>query len=92
MRVTDPATSSAGAPTSAPVPRPSGPGPVGPRPAGPRPAAPTTATAAGEVADRALEVALARLDGLGAVGVHEHVEVYAGVDRALRERLATAEG
>ncbi|NYD20969.1 hypothetical protein [Kineococcus aurantiacus] len=42
--------------------------------------------------DGALAAALARLDGLDAVGVHEHVEVYAAVDRALRERLAGAEG
>lgn len=52
----------------------------------------TSATAVGEAADRALDTVLARLDGLGAVGVHEHVEVYTGVDRALRERLAAAEG
>ncbi|PRY17772.1 hypothetical protein CLV37_1017 [Kineococcus rhizosphaerae] len=41
--------------------------------------------------DRALDAVLARLDGLDAVGVHDHVEVYSAVDRALRERLAGAE-
>jgi hypothetical protein len=41
--------------------------------------------------DRALDQTLARLDGLDAVGVHEHVEVYTAVDRALRERLAATE-
>jgi len=50
------------------------------------------ATASGESADRALETALARLDGLSALTVHDHVEVFTGVDRALRERLAAAEG
>ena len=43
-------------------------------------------------AEQAVHDALAQLDGLGAVGVHEHVEVYAAVDRALRERLAATEG
>lgn len=42
--------------------------------------------------DRALDQTLARLEGLDAAGVHEHVEVYAAVDRALRERLAATEG
>jgi len=41
--------------------------------------------------DRDLEQALARLEGLDAVNVHDHVEVYSAVDRALRERLAAAE-
>ncbi|WP_432564556.1 hypothetical protein [Kineococcus sp. SYSU DK003] len=41
--------------------------------------------------DRALDEALARLDGLEALGVHEHVEVYTAVDAALRRRLAGAE-
>ncbi|MEZ0165101.1 hypothetical protein AB2L27_10035 [Kineococcus sp. LSe6-4] len=41
--------------------------------------------------DRALQDVLDRLDGLDALGVHDHVEVYAAVDRALRERLAGAE-
>lgn len=42
--------------------------------------------------DEALNQALARLDGLDAVSVHDHVEVYTAVDRALRERLAATEG
>ena len=41
--------------------------------------------------DHALDHALSRLDGLGAVTVHEHVDVYTAVDRALRERLAATE-
>ena len=85
MRVTDPATSPPGAPTSLPVPAPAGPRPTPPRPG------PVT-TASGESADRALDAALAQLDGLGALTVHDHVEVFTGVDRALRERLAAAEG
>ncbi|GAB7189297.1 hypothetical protein NUM3379_00030 [Kineococcus sp. NUM-3379] len=36
--------------------------------------------------------ALARLDALGAVPVHDHVPAFEEVDRALRGRLATAEG
>ena len=48
--------------------------------------------AAGHPLDAALDGALARLDGLDAVGVHEHVEVYAAVDAALRARLAGTEG
>ena len=55
---------------------------------GPRPGEPPREAAL----DRALDQTLARLDGLDAVGVHEHVEVYAAVDRALRERLAATEG
>jgi hypothetical protein len=42
--------------------------------------------------DRALDRTLVRLDGLDALSVHEHVEVYTAVDRALRERLAATEG
>ncbi|MCI2240739.1 hypothetical protein MO973_34510 [Paenibacillus sp. TRM 82003] len=63
----------------------------------PRPAPPAH-TAAGVpgpediAADRSLEAALARLDVLDGLGVHEHVDVYDDVDRALRERLAGAEG
>ncbi|WP_157873646.1 hypothetical protein [Kineococcus radiotolerans] len=53
-----------------------------PRPGEPREAAP----------DRALDEVLARLDGLDALSVHEHVEVYTAVDHALRERLAATEG
>ncbi|MEZ0492824.1 hypothetical protein AB2L28_11320 [Kineococcus sp. TBRC 1896] len=41
--------------------------------------------------DRALQDVLTRLDGLDGLAVHDHVEVYAAVDRALRERLAGAE-
>ena len=41
--------------------------------------------------DRALQDVLDRLDGLDALGVHDHVEVYAAVDRALWERLAGAD-
>jgi len=43
------------------------------------------------VLDGALAAALTRLDSLDALGVHEHVEVYTAVDRALRERLAAAD-
>ena len=39
-----------------------------------------------------LSEALARLDALGAVPVHDHVPAFEEVDRALRGRLATAEG
>ena len=44
------------------------------------------------VLDEALDHALARLDGLEAVSVHDHVDVYTAVDLALRERLAATEG
>ena len=54
----------------------------------PRPGEPSREAAL----DRTLDQTLARLDGLDAVSVHEHVEVYAAVDRALRERLAATEG
>ena len=60
-----------------PVPRPPVPGP-----------SPTVPAASGpELTD-----ALARLDTLGAVPVHEHVAAFEEIDRALRRRLATAEG
>ncbi|WP_432540515.1 hypothetical protein [Kineococcus sp. SYSU DK002] len=65
-------------------------GPSTPVPVPPRAPAPTPEPT-GEP-DRVLDDALARLDGLDALGVHEHVEAYAAVDRALRERLAGAEG
>ncbi|WP_337063271.1 hypothetical protein [Kineococcus sp. G2] len=63
----------------------------------PRPAPPARAAAGAPgpedtAADRSLDAALARLDDLDGLGVHEHVDVYEHVDRALRERLAGAEG
>ncbi|WP_432511219.1 hypothetical protein [Kineococcus sp. SYSU DK001] len=67
-------------------------GPSTPAPAPPRPSVPVPAPEQAGEHDRVLEAALARLDGLDALGVHEHVEAYAAVDRALRERLAGAEG
>ena len=42
-------------------------------------------------ADAALVATLERLDRLGAVSVHEHVQVFADVDHALRERLSATE-
>ncbi len=45
-----------------------------------------------DAAQQVLDAALARLDGLGALGVHEHVDVYAAIDLALRGRLAGTEG
>ena len=79
MRVTDPATSPPGAPTSLPVPAPAGPRPTPPRPG------PVT-TASGESADRALEAALAQLDGLGALTVHDHVVVGHGRCFSFRQK------
>ena len=62
----------------------------------PRPAPPARAAGAPrpeeDAAQRALEAALEQLDGLGALGVHEHVDVYASIDQALRARLAATEG
>lgn len=59
-----------------------------PRPA-PPPGAPRAdaAPVGSELAD-----ALARLDGLAALPVHDHVAVFEDVDRALRHRLTSAEG
>jgi hypothetical protein len=71
----------------------SAPGPA-PRP-GPRPGPVQGEQAATEQAralDASLDAALARLDSLDATAVHDHVDVFATVDRALRERLAGAEG
>lgn len=69
--------------------------PAGPRtpvPTPPRvPAPPRSEAGPTPEQDRALQDVLDRLDGLDALGVHDHVEVYAAVDRALRERLAGAE-
>ncbi|MEW1959993.1 hypothetical protein [Kineococcus sp. NPDC059986] len=60
-------------------------------PTPPRPGPARSEAAASPEQDRALQDVLDRLDGLDALGVHDHVEVYAAVDRALRERLAGAE-
>jgi hypothetical protein len=57
----------------------------------PKPAAPPRDAPLDHAVDHALDHALSRLDGLGAVTVHEHVDVYTAVDRALRERLAATE-
>jgi hypothetical protein len=62
-----------------------------PVPTPPRPGPARSEAAASPEQDRALQDVLDRLDGLDALGVHDHVEVYAAVDRALRERLAGAE-
>ena len=43
-------------------------------------------------AEAELTAALARLDELPALPVHDHVPVFEEVDRALRRRLANAEG
>ncbi|WP_432507303.1 hypothetical protein [Kineococcus arenarius] len=63
-----------------------------PRPAPPARRADGAADPEDSAAQQNLDAALTRLDGLGALGVHEHVEVYAGIDLALRERLAGTEG
>ncbi|NIZ93671.1 hypothetical protein [Kineococcus rubinsiae] len=57
----------------------------------PLPQPPRSAAQDDAGADDALGAALTRLDHLDALGVHEHVEVYTAVDRALRERLAAAD-
>ncbi|NAZ81802.1 hypothetical protein GTR02_08210 [Kineococcus sp. R8] len=57
----------------------------------PLPQPPPSAARADVAGDDALAGALARLESLDALGVHEHVEVYAAVDHALRERLAAAD-
>lgn len=61
----------------------------GPRP-GPRD--PLGVSEQARALDATLEAALARLDGLDATAVHDHVEVFTAVDHALRQRLAGAEG
>ncbi|WP_432487165.1 hypothetical protein [Kineococcus sp. SYSU DK018] len=63
-----------------------------PRPAPPAHRADDPPAPRDPAAEQQLDAALARLDGIGALGVHEHVEVYTGIDQALRERLAGTEG
>ena len=60
-----------------------------PRPA---PAAPVPHSAVAGPAVDEVGAALARLEALQALPVHEHVDVFAEVDRALRRRLTLAEG
>ncbi|PPK90868.1 hypothetical protein CLV92_12244 [Kineococcus xinjiangensis] len=65
--------------------------PTRPGAAVPAPPSAVPESAVSPVADE-VGTSLARLDALEALPVHEHVDVFAEVDRALRRRLTLAEG